>query len=75
MGEHGRMLLLVDDHVGLPLPLAIDHVLILLYLLVQIGVGSDLWLLQHLLLENSCNVLVRRLVRDHGPSCANLLLL
>ena len=30
MGEHGRVMFLIDDHVGLPLPLTVDNILFVL---------------------------------------------
>ena len=69
MGEHGRVLLLVDDHERLLLPLAIDHVLLLIYL-----ASGDQWLPLHLLFINPGDVPVLWLAGRHGAIRAHILL-
>ena len=69
MGEHGRVLLLVDDHERLLLPLAVDNVLLLIDL-----AGGDQWLPLHLLFINPGDVPVLWLAGRHGAIRAHMLL-
>ena len=69
MGEHGRVLRLVDDHESLLLPLAVENVLLLIHL-----AGGDQWLPLHLLFINPGNVPVLWLAGRHGAIRAHMLL-